>query len=74
MIVREARQEGRIDVRGDGIRLCHFYVVRNTLVPAILVETGFLSNRQERNKLIVPEYRQKIAQVIARGVLDYAND
>jgi len=74
MIVREARQEGKINVRGDGIRLCHFYVVRNTLVPAILVETGFLSNRQERNKLVLPEYRQKIAQIIARGVLDYAND
>jgi N-acetylmuramoyl-L-alanine amidase len=74
MIVREARQEGRVNVRGDGIRLCHFFVVRNTLVPAVLVETGFLSNRQERNKLIVPEYRQKIAQIIARGVLDYAND
>ena len=74
MVVREARQEGRLNVRGDGIRLCHFFVVRNTLIPAILVETGFLSNRVERNKLISPEYRQKIAEIIARGVLDYAND
>jgi N-acetylmuramoyl-L-alanine amidase len=49
-------------------------VVRNTLTPAVLVETGFLSNRQERNKLVTPEYRQKIAEIIARGVLDYAND
>ena len=49
-------------------------VVRNTLVPAVLVETGFLSNRQEHNKLTLPLYRQKIAEVIARGVLDYANE
>ncbi|MBF0504767.1 MAG: N-acetylmuramoyl-L-alanine amidase [Candidatus Omnitrophica bacterium] len=74
MIVREARQEGRISVRGDGIRLCHFFVVRNTLIPAVLVETGFLSNHQDRSKLSLPEYRQKIAEIIARGVLDYAND
>ena len=74
MIVREARQEGSVNVHGDGIRLCHFFVVRNTLIPAVLVETGFLSNRQERNKLILPDYRQKIAEIIARGVLDYAND
>ncbi len=74
MIVTEARQEGRINVHGDGIRLCHFFVVRNTLMPAVLVETGFLSNRTERNKLILPDYRQKIAEIIARGVLDYAND
>ena len=42
-------------MRGDGIRLCRFFVVRNTLIPAVLVETGFLSNRQEHNKLISPE-------------------
>jgi len=56
------------------MRFCHFYVVRNTLVPAVLVETGFLSNRQERAKLVSPDHRQKIAEIIARGVLDYAND
>jgi len=73
-IVREAREEPGIKVRGDGIRLCRFFVVRNTLVPAVLVETGFLSNHQEHNKLISPSYRQKIAEIIARGVLDYANE
>jgi N-acetylmuramoyl-L-alanine amidase len=73
-IVRQARQEAGVKVRGDGIRTCHFFVVRNTLVPAVLVETGFLTNRQERNKLLMPLYRQKMAEIIARGVLDYANE
>jgi N-acetylmuramoyl-L-alanine amidase len=73
-IIREARQESGVKVRGDGIRLCRFFVVRNTLVPAVLVETGFLSNRQEHGKLISPLYRQKLAEIIARGVLDYANE
>jgi N-acetylmuramoyl-L-alanine amidase len=73
-IIREARQESGVKVRGDGIRLCRFFVVRNTLVPAVLVETGFLSNRQEHSKLISPLYRQKLAEIIARGVLDYANE
>jgi N-acetylmuramoyl-L-alanine amidase len=74
MIVRQARQESGVKVRGDGIRLCHFFVVRNTLIPAVLVETGFLSNHQEHGKLISPLYRQKMAEIIARGVLDYANE
>ena len=74
LIVKEARHESGVKVRGDGIRLCHFFVVRNTLVPAVLVETGFLSNRGEHNKLILPVYRQKMAEIIARGVLDYANE
>lgn len=73
-IVREARGEPEVKVRGDGIRICHFFVVRNTLIPAVLVETGFLSNAQEHNKLISPFYRQKMAEIIARGVLDYANE
>ena len=73
-IVREAREEPQVKVRGDGIRICHFFVVRNTLIPAVLVETGFLSNRQEHNKLISSPYRQKMAEIIARGVLDYANE
>ena len=73
-IVREARGEGQVKVRGDGIRICRFFVVRNTLMPAVLVETGFLSNAREHNKLISPLYRQKMAEIIARGVLDYANE
>jgi N-acetylmuramoyl-L-alanine amidase len=74
MIVREARETPGVRVRGDGIRFCRFFVVRNTLIPAVLVETGFLSNHQEHNKLILPLYRQKLAETIARGVLDYANE
>lgn len=74
LIVRQARGEPEVKVRGDGIRICHFFVVRNTLIPAVLVETGFLSNAQEHNKLISPFYRQKLAEIIARGVLDYANE
>jgi len=74
LIVREARAESGVKVRGDGIRLCRFFVVRNTLVPAVLVETGFLSNHTEHNKLMSSVYRQKMAEIIARGVLDYANE
>jgi N-acetylmuramoyl-L-alanine amidase len=73
-IVREARETPGVKVRGDGMRVCRFFVVRNTLIPAVLVETGFLSNHQEHNKLISPLYRQKMAEVIARGILDYANE
>lgn len=73
-IVREARNEPAVKVRGDGIRLCRFFVVRNTLIPAVLVETGFLSNHIERNKLFSSLYRQKLAEIIARGILDYANE
>jgi N-acetylmuramoyl-L-alanine amidase len=46
-----------------------FHVLRNTLVPAILVETGFVSNVKEAALLQKPVHRQKIADVIVRSVL-----
>ena len=48
-----------------------FFVLRNTLVPAILVETGFLSNPREEKLLQDPTYRQKIADSITKAVLKF---
>ncbi len=57
-----------------GARSCRFFVVRNTLMPAVLVEVGFLTNRQEERKLNTSAYRRKIAEAVARSVIDYATD
>ncbi|MHB0976136.1 MAG: serine hydrolase [Candidatus Aquicultorales bacterium] len=40
-------------------------------VPSILVETGFLSNPDEDALLNSPEYQDKLAQAIVRGVIEY---
>ncbi len=47
------------------------YVTRNTTMPAILVECGFLSNNEETKKLIQADYQKRIAQSICQGFLDY---
>ncbi len=57
-----------------GSRFCRFFVVRNTLIPAVLVEVGYLTNRHEEKKLSTPAYRQKIAQAIANSIIKYATD
>lgn len=48
-----------------------FYVTGNTSMPACLIETGFLSNTAEREKLGLAEYQQQIADGIAQGVSYY---
>lgn len=48
-----------------------FYVTGNTSMPACLIETGFLSNASEREKLGLAEYQQQIADGIAQGVSYY---
>ncbi len=44
------------------------HVIRETNMPACLVETGFLSNRQERELLVSQEYQNKLAEGIASGI------
>lgn len=59
-------------VKNRGEKLAQFYVLRNTLVPAVLIETGFLSNPKEEKLLKSGWYRQKVAEAIARSIEDYA--
>lgn len=49
------------------------YVIRETSMPACLIETGFLSNKDECMALASPEYQEKIAAGIAQGIDYYFN-
>lgn len=48
-------------------------VTSKTRMPACLIETGFLSNRKERNKLNSEEYQDQIAEGIVKGIDLYLN-
>ncbi|WP_150538741.1 N-acetylmuramoyl-L-alanine amidase [Actinobacillus vicugnae] len=48
-------------------------VLRSPDITSILVETGFLSNPEEEQKLATPAYRRKIAQAIYNGLVAYAS-
>ncbi len=54
-----------------GVKKGNFYVIRETKMPAILVEGGFISNPGERNLLKDPKYLDQIARAIADGVDQY---
>ncbi len=47
------------------------YVLKNTDMPAILIETGFISNSTEANKLASDTYQQTVAEAIAKGICKY---
>lgn len=46
----------------------NLYVIRETNMPACLVETGFLSNKEERSLLVSDEYQKQLAASIVSGV------
>lgn len=54
-----------------GVRRARYVVIRDAPCPAILVESGFLSNPSEEQRLLAPDYRDKLAKGIADGILEY---
>ncbi|MES2823434.1 MAG: N-acetylmuramoyl-L-alanine amidase [Pseudomonadota bacterium] len=48
-----------------------FMVLKSPDVPSILVETGFISNKEEARKLALPAYRTQMAQAVFKGVHQY---
>lgn len=48
-----------------------FYVTHYTAMPAILVETGYMTNHEELLKLQSEEYQDKLAKAICQGILNY---
>lgn len=61
----------RINTTNRGAKFARYYVIRNAKMPAILVECGFVSNENERNKMKKAWYRQALAEGIADGVMRY---
>jgi N-acetylmuramoyl-L-alanine amidase len=54
-----------------GAKFARYYVIRHSKIPSILVEGGFVSNRQERGKLKTGWYREAVARGIADGIERY---
>jgi N-acetylmuramoyl-L-alanine amidase len=68
-------QEALLDVDGDNKRKEKandtYYMLKRTDVPVIIVECGFLSNRAEADLLVTEEYQDRLAEAIAKGILEY---
>ena len=63
-----------INTKDRGILKSKFYVINHTEVPAVLVETGFLSNPDERAELITEKRKQATAKAIAEGIIEYLKE
>lgn len=48
-----------------------FYLLRRVKQPAVIVETGFISNAQDRQMLCTPKQQTEIARAIASALYDY---
>ena len=60
-----------IKAKDRGLFKSKFYVINHTTCPSILIETGFISNPEEREELLTTQRKQKTAESIAKGILKY---
>ncbi|WP_448570990.1 N-acetylmuramoyl-L-alanine amidase family protein, partial [Trichothermofontia sp.] len=60
-----------LGMRDRGVRQARFYVIRRTSMPAVLVETGFVTGAEDAPRLADPNFRSRMAVAIARGILNY---
>jgi len=68
------RKLGKITVgKNRGIKTANFSVLRNSYCPSCLVEIGYLTNPTDATYLKRSSYKQKIAEAIAKGIIDYIN-
>jgi N-acetylmuramoyl-L-alanine amidase len=58
-------------IKDRGVRQANFYVLRNNFMPAVLVECGFLSNKSEEKLLRQLEHRERLAEGISRGIVEF---
>lgn len=51
-----------------------FAVLRHSRMPAVLFETAYINNERDRQKLMDPEFRRKVAEAIVRGIEVYVGN
>jgi len=60
-----------IELRRFPVRQADFFVLQAPDVPSMLIELGFLSNADDIANLVKPEWQDRVADALARGVAAY---
>lgn len=68
-LVEKVDKENKRQVKAND----SYYLLKKTSVPIVIVECGFLSNKEEAQKLCTRQYQEKIAWAIHMGIVQYLN-
>lgn len=71
--IQEGFEEG-LGRKSRGVKQAGFLVLRKIYMPRVLVEMGFVSNKEEGAFLSSDEGQEQIAQAIAKAILDYKKE
>ena len=66
--------KGDLQVSCRVAKPARFVVLREAWMPAVLVESGYVSNQEEAQRLGTTAYREAVAQAISDGIVSYIRD
>ncbi|MGO4890243.1 N-acetylmuramoyl-L-alanine amidase [Anaerobacillus sp. MEB173] len=61
----------KLKLRDRGVKEAGFYVIKNTTMPSVLVELGFVTNQTEAGKMKTAQFREDSAEAIYQGLLQF---
>ena len=61
-------------INNKGVKQAPFYVLLGAQMPAILIETSFISNPKECKRLINPKYQERLCEAIVAGIKKYIKE
>jgi len=73
-LVKNLSRRGYDRVKDKGVKQAPFYVLLGARMPSILVETAFISNRDECRLLTTSAYQEHLAESIVQGLRGYIRE
>jgi N-acetylmuramoyl-L-alanine amidase len=73
-MVRHLKNKRYSRIKDKGVKQAPFYVLLGAQMPAVLVETSFISNPRECKRLTNPKYQERLCEAIVNGIRTYIKE
>lgn len=73
-IYKNLKKKGYSRVKNKGVKQAPFYVLIGAQMPAVLIETSFISNQRECKRLINSKYQDRLCEGIVFGIKKYIKE
>ncbi len=73
-MITHLKQKRYSRIKDKGVKQAPFYVLLGAQMPAVLVETSFISNPRECKRLVNPKYQERLCEAIVQGIKQYIKE
>lgn len=71
---KQLKKKGYSRIKSKGVKQAPFYVLLGAQMPAVLIETSFISNKRECKRLINSKYQERLCEGIVFGIKKYIKE